>query len=58
MIEHVLSSRAFITVLGAKVCASTYMEAQACLKQSSFLEMLRDIEQHRCLSRARITFGT
>ena len=35
----------FITAPGAEVWASTNMEAQACLKTSSFPEPLRDIEQ-------------
>jgi hypothetical protein len=34
------------------------MEARVCLKQSSFLKPLRDIEQRRYLNRARSTFDT
>jgi hypothetical protein len=50
MIERLLPNITFITAPGAEAWASTNMEAQVCLKKSSFPEPLRDIEQRHLSS--------
>jgi hypothetical protein len=50
MIGRLLHNITIVTAPGADACASTSMEAQVCLKKSSFLEPLRDIEQRHLSS--------
>jgi hypothetical protein len=50
MIERLFSKMTFIAAPGAEASASTNMEAQVCLKKSSFPELLRDIEQRHLSS--------
>jgi hypothetical protein len=50
MIEQLLRNTTFITACCTEICASTNMEAQVCLKKSSFPEPLRDIEQRHLSS--------
>jgi hypothetical protein len=57
MIERLLPDITFITAPGAEAWASTNMEAQVCLKKSSFPETLRDIEQRHLSSSGNDIFA-